>query len=84
MSPGKRMRTGGGGAEGRMREWGRHEERRMDMITSWKLRFEGKTWEAGGRQGARGEPEVQTKTTSQVTEFIVWAGKKRRANVEVA
>lgn len=60
-----------------MREWGRHEERRMDMITSWKLRVEAKTWEAGGRQGARGEPEVQTKTTSPVTEFIVWAGKKR-------
>lgn len=65
MSPGKRMGMGGG----------RHEERRMDMVTSWKLRFEGETWEAGGSQGARDEPEVQTKTTSHVTRFVVLGQK---------
>lgn len=47
------MRKGKQAEEG-MREWGRHEERRMDMIASWKLRFEGRDKDKGSVE-ERGE-----------------------------
>lgn len=37
-----RQKDAEGEAEGGQREWGSREERGKDMITSWKLRFEGK------------------------------------------
>lgn len=51
-----RQKDARGEAEGGRREWGRHEEREKDMITSWKLRLEGKNKDLGSVE-ARGWKE---------------------------
>lgn len=51
------MRKGKQAEEG-MREWGRHEGRRMDVIAPWKLRCEGENKDKGSVE-ERGEERLK-------------------------